>query len=262
MQTDYINLIETLYLCSLLFILGLVLGSFGNAWAWRICHGEKISHGRSHCPNCGHVLSAKDLVPLFSFIFLKGRCRYCSEKISLRYPASEAVMGIYFLSVYLTYAISLTTIRFLILGFILFVCSLTDLETMEIPDALLLAAAAVSLLRFFEGEGWKSCALSMLSGALAVSVPLLIIVLIADKVLKKESMGGGDIKMVAVLGLHFGAAKMLLLLIIACIIGLLAAYAMKKKKDAAFPFGPALALAGWITALFGQSIVNWYIGLL
>ncbi|MDO5445012.1 MAG: prepilin peptidase [Eubacteriales bacterium] len=245
------------YIVFLFFVLGLVFGSFCNAWAWRIVHDENIARGRSHCAVCGHELAAKDLVPLFSWLFLKGKCRYCGAPISKRYPLAELILGAYFLSVYLVYGLTFDCLRLIILGCLLLVCSLVDYDTMELPDPLMAAAALAALLRLTEPGGWKSA----LIGCFAVSVPLLIVVLIADRILKKESMGGGDIKLLAVLGLHFGPAKTFFLLIIACIIGILAASAAKKGKGTAFPFGPVLALSAWITALIGTPVVNWYLSL-
>lgn len=245
------------YIIFLSAVLGLVFGSFCNAWAWRIVHHENISKGRSHCAVCGHELAAKDLVPLFSWLFLKGKCRYCGKPISKRYPAAELVLGLYFVSVTLVYGLSWDCLRLLILGCLLLVCSLTDLDTMELPDPLLIAAAAAALLRLTEPGGWKSA----LIGGVAVSVPLLLFVLAADRFLGKESMGGGDIKLVAVLGLHFGPGRTFFLLILACIIGIAAAKISGKKKGAAFPFGPALALSAWVTALAGTPVIRWYTGL-
>ena len=248
------NPLFQVYIGFVFFLFGLVFGSFCNAWAWRIAHDESIAKGRSHCPECGHTLAAKDLVPLFSWIALKGKCRYCGKPISRRYPLVEAILGVYFLSVYIVYGISFSCLRLILLGCLLLICSLVDWETMELPDPLMIAAAVTALLRLTEPGGWKDA----LIGCFAVSVPLLILVLIADKVLGKESMGGGDIKLVAVLGLHFGAAKTLFLLIIACIIGILAAKAARKGKSTAFPFGPVLSFAAWITALVGTPFLEFY----
>ena len=245
----------TAYILVITALLGLVMGSFCNAWAWRLAHGESIAHGRSHCAVCGHPLAARDLVPLFSWLFLRGRCRYCGAPISPRYPAVELVSALYYVSVVLRFGLTVDALRFLILGSLLLTASLVDLDTMELPDGLLLAAALSALLRL--PGGWKSALL----GAVAVSVPLLLLVLLADRLLGRETMGGGDIKLVAVLGLHFGPLQTLFLLILACVLGLALGAAMKKAKDAPFPFGPALSLAGWLTALCGGPAVSWYLSL-
>ena len=243
----------TAYILAVTALLGLVMGSFCNAWAWRLAHGESIARGRSHCAVCGHTLAAKDLIPLVSWLTLRGKCRYCGEPISPRYPAVELVSGLYYASILLRYDVSWDALRFLILGSLLLTASLVDLDTMELPDGLLLAAALLALLRL--PGGWKSALL----GAVAISVPLLLLVLLADKLLGRETMGGGDIKLVAVLGLHFGPLQTLFLLILSCVLGLVLGAAMKKAKDSPFPFGPALALAGWLTALCGAPLVSWYL---
>ena len=245
----------TAYILFVTALLGLVFGSFCNAWAWRLAHGESIAHGRSHCAVCGHPLAARDLVPLFSWLFLRGRCRYCGAPISPRYPAVELVSALYYVSVVLRFGLTVDALRFLILGSLLLTASLVDLDTMELPNGLLLAAALSALLRL--PGGWKSALL----GAVAVSVPLLLLVLLADRLLGRETMGGGDIKLVAVLGLHFGPLQTLFLLILACVLGLPRGAAMKKAKDAPFPCGPALSLAGWLTALCGGPAVSWYLSL-
>ena len=251
----HISPLLTAYILTVTALLGLVFGSFCNAWAWRLAHGESIVHGRSHCAVCGHPLSARDLVPLLSWLFLRGKCRYCGAPISVRYPAVELLSALYYLSIVLRFGLSVDALRLLILGSLLLTASLVDLDTMELPDGLLLAAALAALLRL--PDGWKSALL----GAAAISIPLLLLVLLADKLLGRETMGGGDIKLVAVLGLHFGALQTLFLLILACVLGLFLGAAMKKAKDAPFPFGPALALAGWFTALCGTSLVSWYLSL-
>lgn len=243
------------YILFIAALLGLVLGSFCNAWAWRLVHGESIVRGRSHCALCGHPLAPRDLVPLLSWLLLRGRCRYCGAPISPRYPAAELVSALYYLTIVLRFGLTADALRFLILGSLLLTACLVDLDVMELPDSLLLEAALAALLRL--PEGWKSALL----GALAVSVPLLLLVLLADRVMGRETMGGGDIKLVAVLGLHFGPLQTLFLLILACLLGLCLGAAMKKARDAPFPFGPALALAGWLTALFGGPAARWYLSL-
>ncbi len=245
----------TAYILCVTAILGLVLGSFCNAWAWRIAHGESIVRGRSHCALCGHTLAARDLVPLISWLALRGRCRYCGAPISRRYPAAELVSCLTYVSIVWRFGLTPDALRLLILGSLLLTASLVDLDTMELPDGLLIAAALAALLRL--PDGW----LDALLGAACVAGPLLLLVLLADKALGRETMGGGDIKLVAVLGLHFGPAQTLLLLILACALGLILGAALKRAKDAPFPFGPALSLAAWIAALAGGPVVGWYFSL-
>ncbi len=245
------------YIIIVSFVLGLVMGSFCNAWAFRMANGGSISKGRSRCAKCGHELAAKDLVPLLSFLFLKGRCRYCREKIAPRYFWAELLSGIYYLSVVWAFGLGLTALRLMLLGSLVLVMSLVDIDTMELPDSLMIAAALTSLLRLAENPAnW----LSMLTG-LAPALALLILVLIMDRLLKKESMGGGDIKLLAVFGLHLGAANCVLLLIAASLLGLASSALLRRKKDTPFPFGPFLAAAAWFAAIFGGDIIDAYLSL-
>lgn len=248
-----------IYFTFLAALLGLVMGSFCNAWGWRIVHHESISRGRSHCPSCGHVLSPLDLVPLLSWLMLKGRCRYCHAPVSKRYPVTEAVSMLMYVSIFLRYGFTLDTIRFIILASLLFTASLVDIDIMEIPDRMLIFACAAALIRLHEGI---SVLPGMLAGFAAISVPLFIFVLIAEHILKKPAMGGGDIKLIAVLGLHFGVVKTLLILIIACFVGLIGAAAARKGRGVEFPFGPSIAIAAWIVMLIGDGVAAWYLGLL
>lgn len=243
------------YCCFVLFVFGLVFGSFGNAWAWRIAHNESIAKGRSHCAVCGHTLSAKDLIPLFSWIVLKGKCRYCGAPISKRYPLAELILGICFVSVFLRWGFTLDTLRYIILFFLLLVASLVDWEIMELPDGLLIAALAASLLRL---PDWKG----IVTGVFAISVPLLLIVLAMDRILGRESFGGGDIKLFAVIGAHFGAGMTLLILIVSCIVGIVFAVSTGKGKSNPFPFGPVIAISAWLCCIFGTPVINWYMSLL
>jgi len=234
-------------------VFGAVFGSFCNAWAWRIVHHEKITKGRSHCPKCGHTLGLGDLIPIVSWLVRKGRCKYCGNPISVRYLLSELILGLYFMSVIAVYGLSLDTLRFWALGCFLLVMSLEDIDIMEIENGLQIGAAACVLLKLGQPDFFRS----ILSG-IAVAAVLLILVLIFEKVLKREAMGGADIKLVAVLGLHFGLLQTLYLIIIACIVGLLAAVILKKGFGREFPFGPSLAIAAWITILTGPAAVSAY----
>lgn len=248
------------YLIFLTALLGLCMGSFSNAWAWRLVHHESIVKGRSHCARCGHTLSAADLIPLLSYLFLKGRCRYCGAPISRRYPAIEAVSAAFFVSVLLRYDVSLPLLRLLPLGCLLLVLSLVDWDTREISDGLLAAAAVLALLRI-PAEGLFGLRDGLL-GAVCLAVPLLVLVLLADKLMGRETMGGGDIKLLFVLGLHFGPALGLLLLIAACFLGILAALPGRRRFAAGgIPFGPFLSGAAWLVMLFGAPFLSWYLSL-
>lgn len=264
------DILFTIYLLTILFILGTVLGSFLNCLAYRLVHGGSVLKGRSKCPDCEHVLGAKDLVPVFSYLFLKGKCRYCGKKISIRYPLSEIVLGIAFVLCFLSGGLSLDTIMYIILSCCLFTLSITDIDDMIIPDGCLIVASINFLIfAFLKGMSLKEIGLRVIT-ALGVGAVILLIVLLMDKILKKESMGGGDIKLFAVCALYLGLVGSLFSIFFACIIGLVI-YSINNTRlakqnngegSAIFPFGPSISTASFIVLLFGQPLIAWYVSLI
>lgn len=255
---QYLPLSAKIYIFVLAFVLGAFLGSALHCLAWRMVRGEKWSRGRSRCPACGHVLSALDLVPVFSWLALRGKCRHCGGKIPARYVLSEGLLGLAFVLVLWRFGLTVHTPSVLILVCCLFCLSLVDLEIQIIPDRFLLIPALVRLGELLL-DGGLVCALIP---ALIFGGGLLALSLVMDKILKKDTMGGGDIKLMALLGLYFTIPECLLLLVIACVLGIVMAYIlMKIRDDTPFPFGPALSLAAFATALVGEPIVTWYLSL-
>lgn len=250
-----------IYLIALSLLLGLVMGSALNCLAYRLARGQKWSGGRSVCPSCGHTLGVPDLVPLFSWIFLGGKCRYCGKKISVRYPLTELTLGAVFACLLLRFGLSVDTLVFMVLCACLFCLSLVDLDVQLIPDRFLLIPALLRIAQLL----WQGGFAGLWQGlwpALALGAFMLALVLLMEKVLKKEAMGGGDIKLLAMLGLYFSFPCCLLLLFLACIFGLgLAALTVRMQKSTAFPFGPAISAAAFCTLLFGSPLTSWYLGL-
>ncbi len=251
----------TVCLIVLALVLGAVLGSFLNCAAWRLVHKESILRGRSHCAKCGHTLGALDLVPIFSYLALKGKCRYCGQPISRRYVAAEAVSALVFCTVLLRFDVSWACLRFLWLLSLLLLGALVDYEDGWIPDRVsILAAIGYLPLAFLEG-GWKLLLSGVLSGG-AVLLALLAIVLVMEKIMKTEVMGGGDLKLFAVLGLYFGWQQGIFLVLVSCILGLAAmALSGRLKRRTETRFAPILYLSAWLTALVGGPVIEWYLGL-
>lgn len=246
----------SLYIYSLAIILGSVFASFINCMAWRIVHGESVWHGRSHCASCGHVLQAIDLIPIVSYVFLRGRCRYCKEKVSVRYVLIELLLAVVFVSFVWKYGISFTTLRYLVLACILLGLALVDFDSYEIPDGFIIAGIlwwfiTMPFMDYSIVEQFKTGMI----GGVAIGGSILALSLIMDKLLKKESMGGGDIKLFFMLGLYMGPVLGLFNLNLSCILGIFLVMLMKSNK---IPFGPAIVGASWITLLWGRDIVNWY----
>ena len=249
------------YLLTLAVLLGLVMGSALNCLAWRMAQGEKWSGGRSRCPQCGHELNALDLVPLFSYLFLRGRCRYCGKKISPRYALAELTLGLTYGAVLLRYDLSADCAVMLVLFSCLFCLSLVDLDTFEIPNRFLLIPAVARLLQLFLTHGFTASFYRPVLFAAAILAALLALVLVMDRLLGKESMGGGDIKLLSLLGLFFTVPEWLLLLFVSCIFGLVLALTLGAKKGIAFPFGPAISAAAFFVCLFGSQLTGWYLSL-
>lgn len=272
------------YIIALVFITGLCVGSFLCCVSWRICHGEKFYKGRSHCPDCGHALSATDLIPLFSWLFLGGKCRYCHKKIPFRYPLSELVTGLVFVTVLIKFDITANTAVFLLLCSVLICIALCDLQSFIVPNGLLLCGVLVYIIYLFLSGDILHTLLGSLLGAAVSSVPLLLVSLLLDKVMKKDTLGGGDIKLFFVLGLFFDWKVCIFMVLFSCIAGLLfalAAMAVAKHrfKDivperepdevgtdddlprGAFPFAPAICFSGFVTLIFGEAIVAGYLSL-
>lgn len=248
-----------IYLGIICFLFGLIMGSALNCLAYRIAHEQSWAGGRSACPNCGHTLGFFDLIPLFSWLFLRGKCRYCKAPISVRYPLSELCLAICYTALLFRFDVSLQTLSCFILVSCLFCLSLVDLEIQIIPDRFLLIPA-IAQLAFLLYDGGFTGLLHGLLPALALGGGVLVLSLIMDKVLKKDSMGGGDIKLLFVLGLYFDFPSCLLLLVFACAAGIvLGAIVMRVKKDTPFPFGPALSLAALLTLLFGHPLIEAYL---
>ena len=226
-SADYKGLLfETPLMTALILVftalLGLCMGSFFNCFAWRIVHGESVMKGRSHCPHCDHPLKALDLIPVLSFLCLKGRCRYCGQKLSARYLGAELITALVFVSIVLFFDISWLTLQYLLLASVLLCISFADLEDYLVPDRFIIAGIVIRLAFVLAlsddiGQGL----LDMLIGGLCVTVPLIILVLIADKLLGRDTMGGGDIKLIFMTGLYFHWSNSLLMMIIACVLGIL-----------------------------------------
>lgn len=261
-------------------IIGLVMGSFLNCFAWRWVHGESILHGRSHCTSCGHALGPLDLIPVLSWLFSRGRCRYCGAKVSARYPATELLTAVVYTSIVWRYGATVEALELIAFASVLLVLSLTDMECYIIPNETIIACVLirVAYLAWYFASGQPG-AIDLVTGSLisavAIGIPLVILVLIMDRVLGRDSMGGGDLKLYAVAAFYFGWQRSIVLIILSCVLGIVLGLFGPRPEDPdadsadedggrasrPFPFGPAIALACWLTMIYGNSILNWYLGL-
>ncbi len=256
------------YIFVLAFMIGAVMGSFINCVAWRISHGEDFIHGRSHCTTCGHTLTPLELMPIVSFLIQKGRSRCCNEKISLRYPATELLTALVFVALVFKFGFSLDTLQFMVLSLLLLAVSLVDLETGLIPDGFILAGILnFVLFTILKGGMIFTGLLHGALGGFSISVPILLLSLLMDKVLQKESMGGGDIKLYFMTGLYFSIKANVLLVLLSCVFGI--AFTLifqsirvgEKENPLAFPFGPSIAMAAMVSVFLAEPILQFYMSL-
>ncbi len=270
----------TAYFAVVVGLLGLCMGSFLNCLAWRLTHGESVMHGRSHCTTCGHVLGPRDLVPVLSWALSHGRCRYCGSKVSARYPATELLCAIIYVSIFCRYGLTPETVELIAFASVLLVLSLTDLDDYIIPNPTIVVAILIRLVYIAAGGAFGlfdpvAVLVQSLIGGFGIAVPVLVLSLVMDHVLGRDSLGGGDVKLLFVAGLYFGWQQCLLLLIIACVLGIV--FGMlgtrvstdlpdsEPAEDAEphlIPFGPSIAAACWIIMLIGPQVLDWYRGLL
>lgn len=246
------------------FILGTVIGSFLNVCIYRIPEGKSIVLPPSSCPYCGHRIRWYQNIPILSYLFLGGRCAGCRTRISLRYPAIEALTGILFVLILYYFSFSASTLVYWIFVSALVTITFIDLDHQIIPDVISLPGILVGFICSFFIP-WLSW-LDSLIGILLGGGILLAIAWLYEKMAKREGMGGGDIKLLGMLGAFLGWKAIFPIVFIASLTGTLVGVPLmlSQKGDAklAIPFGPFLAFAATVYLFWGQDIVYWYLGLM
>ncbi|MFC1789422.1 prepilin peptidase [Patescibacteria group bacterium] len=256
----------------IVFIFGLSVGSFINSIVYRLEKKESFLKGRSYCPKCKHGLSFEDLIPLFSFLFLRGECRYCKKKISLQYPLVELATGLLFVLVFSYQFTSFDFQNFLTIGYwllmagLLMIIFIYDLKHYIIPDTVIYSAIIISVawlvLNVFLNDYSMSQFLNYLYSAVGAAVFFLAIVVIS----KGNWMGVGDIKLGFLMGLLLSFPKIIIALFFAffsgAIIGLALIFLNKKTLKSEVPFGPFLIAGTFFSLFWGKNIANWYLSFL
>lgn len=242
---------------TLVFVIGLVFGSFFNVCIYRIPAGISIILPPSHCPFCGKRLTPRELIPIISFLLQKGRCRGCNGTISIRYPLIELLTGIIFLIIYLHWGISLKTAEGLVFTSLLIMIFFIDLDVQIIPNILVGIGLAMGLVfRLFEGD--------LGNGLIGVCLGAGIIFIIY--ILSRGGMGEGDIKMAGMLGSFLGFPHILLGLFLAFIlggsVGIFLLFAKHKDGKDRMAFGPFLAVAGMTAWMWGDQVITAYLNLI
>lgn len=242
----------------IIFILGLIIGSFINVCVYRIPREESISYPPSTCTTCGSRIKIYDLIPVVSYIMLKGRCRKCKEKISIRYPITELLTGILFLFIYLKFGNSYDTIKNIVLVVFVEIIAIIDFDTMEVYSSITYTAMAIGVLNIIiEKIVFHMHILTYLLGA---AIPAAFIYIINKF---SKGFGGGDIDVFIIIGLFLGANLSGLTLFFSIIIGAASAIILviskKLSKKDAMPFVPYIFAAMLITLLWGEEIIDYYL---
>lgn len=253
-----------------LFILGSVVGSFLNVCIHRLPRGESVVFPASHCPSCNNKLPVLDLVPILGYLLLRGKCRHCQAKISLRYPLVEALTGGFFVVSALKFGLgSLDFVYSIVLLCLLIIIFFIDLENLVIPDAVsfggILWGLGYHYLRSFlvNNEVVLNPLISALFGLLVGYALLYLIGLLGRGLFKKEAIGEGDLYLAALLGACLGLEGVVLSIFLSYLLAGVVIFfllAIKKIKMGDYvPFGPALIAGGILTFFFKEQILAWYI---
>lgn len=249
--------------------LGLLAGSFINAWVWRVKQGKKISRGRSMCPHCQHQLSASDLVPVFSFIFLRGRCRYCKKPISWQYPIVELVTAFTFICL-AAYFLPLANLQlfsliiWLAVAVLVIAAAVYDYKWMILPDRFMIPAICLGII-YVTGlflQTGQTMILWRFGAALVLAGFFFSLWYLSGG----KWMGDGDIRVAFLMGLMLSPSQLVvgvfLAFNIAAVVSLVLIGARLRTRKDLIPFGPFLILGMFLGLFWGERLVNWYMTLL
>lgn len=263
MSTQILELIMSIIIYLVVFCFGMIIGSFLNVCIFRLPKNESLIKSSSHCMTCGTKIRKRDLVPIFSWLFLKGKCHSCGEKISGRYPLVESLNALLYVWVFLQvdiaylifdYAMLANCIILCLLMSLLIVIGFIDYDTQEMNLSVLLLIAALAVPSYLLTGEYGPELSSRLIGTVIISVPFLILGLVTG------GMGMGDVVLMATCGLLLGTKA----IVVAALIGIVLAAAVgiiikKKTGESKMAFGPYLCIGIAIAAVYGNRIADWYI---
>ncbi len=262
----------TAYIATIIFVFGTVIGSFLNVLIYRLPIGMDFKLGKSMCTTCKHSLAWYDLFPLFSWIFLGGKCRYCKAKISARYPIVEALNGVMYVLIYLFLSggnaikgLNLALLGYMIVASCLIVTAWIDFEHQIIPDSMwisiFIGGVFIVVDAAINGRFTKEFIISKVIGLFAVSGLFFLIGVIS----KGAWMGGGDVKLMAAAGFVLGWKAVIVSLFLGAFAGVLFSIirklVAKKKMGGVIPFGPFLAIGIAVSLFVGENILNLYLNM-
>jgi leader peptidase (prepilin peptidase)/N-methyltransferase len=238
-------------------LFGLLIGSFLNVCIVRLPADLSVVRPGSRCPKCGTPIRWWDNIPVFSWLVLGGKCRSCKTRISLLYPVVELIVGLLFFGAVLQYGLTIEAVRAAIFGTLLLGIALTDGRTYLIPDEFTLGGLGLALVIAL-ASGFQAL-LGALVGALVGFLVLWVVGAAGKWILKEEAMGGGDIKMMAMVGAFLGWQGVLLTIFLGALTGTVIFLPLKlMRKSRLVPFGVFLSLGAAVTFLIGPAILDWY----
>ncbi len=242
------------------FIFGLCIGSFLNVCIYRLPSSQSITRPRSHCPNCGELIRFYDNIPVLSFLVLRGQCRYCRKTISFRYPVVEILSGLFALVTFLKYGVTLEAIIYYVFITALLVITFIDIDHQIIPDIITLPGIPLFFIAGFALP--RLTYIDSIIGIFAGGGSLFLVAWVYQLLTKKEGMGGGDIKLLAMIGALIGWQGVLFTIFVASAVGtvsgILVMLKARKSMKLAIPFGPFLAIGGIAYIFIGPQLINWY----
>ena len=245
-----------IYFLIVFFIFGIVMGSFYGVVATRLPKGESIIYPSSHCDYCHSKLRWYDLIPLFSYLFMKGRCHYCKEKIPFSSFLIELVTGVLFAVCYHVFKFTPDLIIALIFVSSLIIVIVSDIEYMIILDEVIFLAMILILITNIIFKGFDTAFTVLFSGLFSFLL-MLFLKIVGDYFFKKESLGGGDIKLMLLFGMVLGFSEAVMSIFLATFIAFpFSIYVLLSRKDHMIPFGPFLSIAALILYISGFSFEN------
>lgn len=246
------------------FLFGIALGSFINVCIHRIPLKKSIVHPPSSCPSCGETIKFYDNIPLLSYLFLAGKCRNCRRPISLRYPLVELLVGLLGVALYAQYGLSCTALVYMLFTAALVAVAFIDLDHKIIPDVISLPGIAVGLAAspLVGRISW----LDALIGVLAGGGVLFLVAYVYERLTGREGMGGGDVKLLAMIGGWMGWQALPFILLMSSLSGTVigggALLLSGEGYRVRIPFGPFLSLGALLYFFFGPQLTHWYLSLL
>ncbi len=239
-------------------LFGAIFGSFLNVLILRLPADESIAYPGSHCPKCKHAISWYDNIPVLSWLILGGKCRYCKDEISIQYPLIELTVSFFWAAAVWHYGVGLHALTAAFFGTILLGIALTDARHYLIPDEYTWGGLVLGLLLSLRG-GLDGLIEAAIGAAVGFGL-LYLVAVIGEKLFRKEAMGGGDIKMMAMVGAFVGWKGVLLTIFGGSLLGTLVFVPLSLKEKRLVPFGVFLAAAAAIVFVVGEDLIEWYMG--